>query len=147
MAERTIEALAPREGKSERSIWMTLSVAFLSPTLATAAIDGAWRQSRAIVAFGSSGASEEQRRSQQKVFVLAAQEAIAEPSHAHGQITAPSFALSVAYLNAWVELDQRYAAKLCGVGRKQHVQNLIVSRKVEILDRSVVDANSDRRRV
>ncbi len=39
-ADQTIEALAAREGKTERSVRMTLSLAFLSPTLANAAIDG-----------------------------------------------------------------------------------------------------------
>jgi hypothetical protein len=39
-SDRTIEALAAREGKTERSIRMILSLAFLSPTLARAAIDG-----------------------------------------------------------------------------------------------------------
>ena len=39
-ADQTIEALAAREGKTERSVRMTLSLAFLSPTLAKAAIDG-----------------------------------------------------------------------------------------------------------
>jgi hypothetical protein len=37
---QTTEALAAREGKTERSIRMTLSLAFLSPALAQAAIDG-----------------------------------------------------------------------------------------------------------
>jgi site-specific DNA recombinase len=36
----TIESIAAREGKSERSIRMTLSLAFLSPDLVKAAIDG-----------------------------------------------------------------------------------------------------------
>jgi DNA invertase Pin-like site-specific DNA recombinase len=39
-ADQTIEALAACEGKTERSVRMTLSLAFLSPTLAKAAIDG-----------------------------------------------------------------------------------------------------------
>ena len=38
--DQTVEALAAREGKSERSIRVTLSLAFLSPALARAAIDG-----------------------------------------------------------------------------------------------------------
>ena len=38
--DQTIETLAAREGKTERSIRMTLSLTFLSPTLAKAAIDG-----------------------------------------------------------------------------------------------------------
>src|SRR5271165_5931682 len=37
---QAIESLAIREGKSERSIRMTLSLAFLSPVLAEAAIEG-----------------------------------------------------------------------------------------------------------
>ncbi len=37
---RTIELLAIREGKSERSIRMTLSLAFMSPALAEAAMEG-----------------------------------------------------------------------------------------------------------
>jgi len=37
---KSIESLAVREGKSERSIRMTLSLAFLSPLLAEAAMDG-----------------------------------------------------------------------------------------------------------
>ena len=36
----TIEAIASREGRSERSIRMTLSLAFLAPDIAKAAIDG-----------------------------------------------------------------------------------------------------------
>ena len=36
----TIESLAVREGKSERSIRMTLSLAFISPVLAKAALEG-----------------------------------------------------------------------------------------------------------
>jgi site-specific DNA recombinase len=36
----TIESLAARAGKSERSIWMTLSLAFISPVLAEAAMEG-----------------------------------------------------------------------------------------------------------
>ena len=39
-SDLTIELLAAREGKTERSIRMTLSLAFLSPSLAKAAIDG-----------------------------------------------------------------------------------------------------------
>jgi hypothetical protein len=38
-SNRTIEALAAREGKTQRSIRMTLLLAFLSPALAHAAID------------------------------------------------------------------------------------------------------------
>ena len=38
--KQTIESLAAREGNSERSIRMTLSLAFLSPDLVKAAIDG-----------------------------------------------------------------------------------------------------------
>jgi len=37
---QSIESLAVREGKSERSIRMTLSLAFLSPVLALAAMEG-----------------------------------------------------------------------------------------------------------
>jgi site-specific DNA recombinase len=37
---QTIELLAARAGKSERSIRMTLSLAFLSPVLAEAAMEG-----------------------------------------------------------------------------------------------------------
>ena len=37
---QSIETLALREGKSERSIRMTLSLAFLSPVLAEAAMEG-----------------------------------------------------------------------------------------------------------
>ena len=37
---QTIESLAVREGKSERSIRMTLSLAFISPVLAEAAMEG-----------------------------------------------------------------------------------------------------------
>ena len=37
---QTIESLAVREGKSERSIRMTLSLAFISPVLAKAAMEG-----------------------------------------------------------------------------------------------------------
>ena len=37
---QTIESLAVREGKSERSIRMTLSLAFMSPVLAEAAMEG-----------------------------------------------------------------------------------------------------------
>src|SRR5271157_1206983 len=37
---QTIESLAVREGKSERSIRMTLSLAFISPVLAEAAMGG-----------------------------------------------------------------------------------------------------------
>ena len=36
---QTIESLAIREGKSERSIRMTLSLAFMSPALAEAAME------------------------------------------------------------------------------------------------------------
>jgi hypothetical protein len=39
-SSQTTEALAAREGKTERAIRMTLSLAFLSPALAQAAIDG-----------------------------------------------------------------------------------------------------------
>ena len=39
-SNQTIEALAVREGKTERSIRMTLSLAFLCPTLVKAATDG-----------------------------------------------------------------------------------------------------------
>ena len=39
-SSRTIESIAAREKKTERSIRMTLSLAFLSPTLVKAAIDG-----------------------------------------------------------------------------------------------------------
>ena len=39
-SNQTTEALAAREGKTERSIRITLSLAFLSPALAQAAIDG-----------------------------------------------------------------------------------------------------------
>ena len=38
--KQTIEAIAARESKSERSIRMTLSLAFLSPDLVKSAIDG-----------------------------------------------------------------------------------------------------------
>ena len=37
---RTIESLAAREGKSERSIRMTLSLAFTAPPIVAAAIEG-----------------------------------------------------------------------------------------------------------
>ena len=37
---QTIELLAMREHKSERSIWMTVSLAFISPVLAEAALEG-----------------------------------------------------------------------------------------------------------
>ena len=37
---QTIESLAVREGKSERSIRMTLSLTFISPVLAEAAMGG-----------------------------------------------------------------------------------------------------------
>ncbi len=37
---QTIESLAIRESKSERSIRMTLSLAFMSPALAEAAMEG-----------------------------------------------------------------------------------------------------------
>jgi site-specific DNA recombinase len=39
-SKQTIESIAARESKSERSIRMTLSLAFLSPDLVKAAIDG-----------------------------------------------------------------------------------------------------------
>jgi hypothetical protein len=39
-SDQTIEVLAAREGRTERSIRMTLSLAFLCPALARAAIDG-----------------------------------------------------------------------------------------------------------
>ena len=39
-ANTSLDSLAVREGKSERSIRMTLSLAFLSPVLAEAAMDG-----------------------------------------------------------------------------------------------------------
>ncbi len=39
-SDQTIEALAAREGKTKRSIRMTLSLTFLSPVLVKAAIDG-----------------------------------------------------------------------------------------------------------
>jgi site-specific DNA recombinase len=39
-SSRTIESIAPREKKTERSIRMTLSLSFLSPALVKAAIDG-----------------------------------------------------------------------------------------------------------
>ncbi len=39
-SDRTVEALAAREEKTERWIRRTLSLAFLSPTLAKAAIEG-----------------------------------------------------------------------------------------------------------
>jgi len=39
-ANQTIESLAAREGKTERSVRMTLSLAFLCPTLVKAALDG-----------------------------------------------------------------------------------------------------------
>jgi site-specific DNA recombinase len=39
-SNQTIESIAAREGKTERSIRMTLSLAFLSPDLVKAAIDG-----------------------------------------------------------------------------------------------------------
>jgi len=39
-SELTMASLAAREGKSERSIRMTLSLAFLAPPLVQAAIDG-----------------------------------------------------------------------------------------------------------
>ena len=38
--DETIEAIAAREGKTERSIRMTLSLAFLAPDIVKAAIDG-----------------------------------------------------------------------------------------------------------
>jgi site-specific DNA recombinase len=37
---QTLEALALREGKTDRSIGMTLSVAFLAPNIVKAAIEG-----------------------------------------------------------------------------------------------------------
>jgi site-specific DNA recombinase len=39
-SNQSVELLAAREGKTERSIRMTLSLAFLAPALARAAIDG-----------------------------------------------------------------------------------------------------------
>ena len=39
-SNQTIEMLAAREGKTERSIRMTLSLAFLSPAFVKAAIEG-----------------------------------------------------------------------------------------------------------
>ena len=39
-SSRTIESIATREKKTERSIRMTLSLAFLSPVLIKAAIEG-----------------------------------------------------------------------------------------------------------
>jgi hypothetical protein len=39
-SDQSVEALARREGKTERSIRLTLSLTFLSPALAKAAIDG-----------------------------------------------------------------------------------------------------------
>ena len=39
-SDRTIESLAAREGKSERSIRMTLSLAFIAPPIVVAAIEG-----------------------------------------------------------------------------------------------------------
>ena len=39
-SSRTIESIAAREKKTERSIRMTLSLAFLSPALVKAAIEG-----------------------------------------------------------------------------------------------------------
>jgi len=39
-SKQTIESISARESKSERSIRMTLSLAFLSPDLVKAAIDG-----------------------------------------------------------------------------------------------------------
>ena len=38
-----LESLALREGKTDRSIRMTLSLAFLAPDIATAAVEGACR--------------------------------------------------------------------------------------------------------
>ena len=38
--EQTIELLAAREGKSERSIRMTLSLAFVAPPIVAASIEG-----------------------------------------------------------------------------------------------------------
>jgi site-specific DNA recombinase len=46
---RTIESIAARERKTERSIRMTLSLAFLSPALVKAAIEG-----RLFLGFGAS---------------------------------------------------------------------------------------------
>ena len=37
---QTVEAIASREGKTERSIRMTLSLAFLAPDLVKAAVEG-----------------------------------------------------------------------------------------------------------
>jgi site-specific DNA recombinase len=37
---KSVESIAAREGKTERSIRMTLSLAFLAPDIAKAAIDG-----------------------------------------------------------------------------------------------------------
>jgi site-specific DNA recombinase len=39
-SSRTVESIAAREQKTERSIRMTLSLAFLSPALVKAAIEG-----------------------------------------------------------------------------------------------------------
>jgi hypothetical protein len=39
-SDRTIESFAAREGKSERSIRMTLSLAFIAPPVVVAAIEG-----------------------------------------------------------------------------------------------------------
>jgi hypothetical protein len=39
-SNQSVESLAAREGRTERSIRMTLSLAFLSPALAQAAVDG-----------------------------------------------------------------------------------------------------------
>jgi site-specific DNA recombinase len=38
--DQTIELIAAREGKSERSIRMTLSLAFVAPPIVAAAIEG-----------------------------------------------------------------------------------------------------------
>ena len=38
--DRTLESLALREGKTDRSIRMTLSLAFLAPDIAKAAVEG-----------------------------------------------------------------------------------------------------------
>ena len=38
--DQTLESLALREGKTDRSIRMTLSLAFLAPDIAKAAVDG-----------------------------------------------------------------------------------------------------------
>jgi hypothetical protein len=46
-SSRTIESIAAREKKTERSIRMTLSLAFLSPALVKVAIDGQQSRTRA----------------------------------------------------------------------------------------------------